>query len=427
MIIPSIDLMKGKAVQLKQGREKLLEVENPLELAQKFSKFGPLAIIDLDAALEIGANEELIGQICQVADCRVGGGIRNLDKARRILELGAEKIIIGTAAWKERRLNRDFLKGLRETLGREKIILALDCSDEQVLIRGWRESTGINIFSLLEEASEFASEFLITCVEKEGCLQGTDLAFYKKIRETCHFPVTAAGGISTIEEIIALTQMNIDVQLGLAIYSGRLKLEEAFVASLNWNRGIFGLLPAVVTDEVGRLLMLAWVSPESLKMTFESGRATYFSRSRQALWIKGESSGNYQNWLKARADCDGDTVLLVVSQTGTGACHKGNYSCFGSQDFRLEDLYSVVRDRLTHPVANSYTASLNDKTVREKILEESSELTEARNRDEIVWEAADLLYFITVLLAREQIDFPEVLNELKRRRRKTRARHQALS
>jgi phosphoribosyl-ATP pyrophosphohydrolase/phosphoribosyl-AMP cyclohydrolase len=427
MIIPSIDLMKGKAVQLKQGREKLLEVENPLELAQKFSKFGPLAIIDLDAALEIGANEELIGQICQVADCRVGGGIRNLNKARRILELGAEKIIIGTAAWKERRLNRDFLKDLRETLGREKIILALDCSDEQVLIRGWRESTGINIFSLLEEASEFASEFLITCVEKEGCLQGTDLAFYKKIRETCHFPVTAAGGISTIEEIIALTQMNIDVQLGLAIYSGRLKLEEAFVASLNWNRGIFGLLPAVVTDEVGRLLMLAWVSPESLKMTFESGRATYFSRSRQALWIKGESSGNYQNWLKARADCDGDTVLLVVSQTGTGACHKGNYSCFGSQDFRLEDLYSVVRDRLTHPVANSYTASLNDKTVREKILEESSELTEARNRDEIVWEAADLLYFITVLLAREQIDFPEVLNELKRRRRKTRAKHQALS
>jgi phosphoribosyl-ATP pyrophosphohydrolase/phosphoribosyl-AMP cyclohydrolase len=427
MIIPSIDLMKGKAVQLKQGREKLLEVENPLELAQKFSKFGPLAIIDLDAALEIGANEELIGQICQVADCRVGGGIRNLNKARRILELGAEKIIIGTAAWKERRLNRDFLKDLRETLGREKIILALDCSDEQVLIRGWRESTGINIFSLLEEASEFASEFLITCVEKEGCLQGTDLAFYKKIRETCHFPVTAAGGISTIEEIIALTQMNIDVQLGLAIYSGRLKLEEAFVASLNWNRGIFGLLPAVVTDEVGRLLMLAWVSPESLKMTFESGRATYFSRSRQALWIKGESSGNYQNWLKARADCDGDAVLLVVSQTGTGACHKGNYSCFGSQDFRLEDLYSVVRDRLTHPVANSYTASLNDKTVREKILEESSELTEARNRDEIVWEAADLLYFITVLLAREQIDFPEVLNELKRRRRKTRAKHQALS
>jgi len=427
MIIPSIDLMKGKAVQLKQGREKLLEVENPLELAQKFSKFGPLAIIDLDAALEIGANEELIGQICQVADCRVGGGIRNLDKARRILELGAEKIIIGTAAWKERRLNRDFLKGLRETLGREKIILALDCSHEQVLIRGWRESTGINIFSLLEEASEFASEFLITCVEKEGCLQGTDLAFYKRIRETCHFPVTAAGGISTIEEIIALTQMNIDVQLGLAIYSGRLKLEEAFVASLNWNRGIFGLLPAVVTDEVGRLLMLAWVSPESLKMTFESGRATYFSRSRQALWIKGESSGNYQNWLKARADCDGDAVLLVVSQTGTGACHKGNYSCFGSQDFRLEDLYSVVRDRLTHPVANSYTASLNDKTVREKILEESSELTEARNRDEIVWEAADLLYFITVLLAREQIDFPEVLNELKRRRRKTRAKHQALS
>jgi len=423
MIIPSIDLMKGKVVQLKQGKEKLLEMEKPLELAQKFSQFGPLAVIDLDAALEIGTNEELIGQICQVADCRVGGGIRNLEKARRILELGAEKIIIGTAAWKGSRLNQDFLKSLRETIGREKIILALDCFEEQVLVKGWRESTGVNIFSLLEEASEFASEFLITCVEKEGCLQGTDLAFYKKIREACHFPVTAAGGISSVEEIRVLTEMNIDVQLGLAIYSGKLKLEEAFIASLNWNRGIFGLLPAVVVDEVGRLLMLAWVSPESLKMTFESGRATYFSRSRQALWIKGESSGNYQNWLKARVDCDGDTVLLVVSQVGTGACHKGNYSCFGGQDFRLEDLYSVVRDRLTHPVANSYTASLNDKTVREKILEEASELTQARNRDEIVWEAADLLYFITVLLAREQINLHEVLNELQRRRRKARTKH----
>jgi len=427
MIIPSIDLMKGKAVQLKQGKEKLLEIEKPLELAHKFSQFGPLAVIDLDAALETGTNEELIGKICQVADCRVGGGIRNLDKAQRILELGAEKIIIGTGAWKERRLNQDFLKALRETLGREKIILALDCFGEQVLIKGWRESTGINVFSLLEEASEFASEFLITCVEKEGCLQGTDLAFYKKIREVCHFPVTAAGGITTVEEILALTQMNIDVQLGLAIYTGKLKLEEAFVASLNWNRGIFGLLPSVVVDEVGRLLMLAWVSPESLKMTFESGRATYFSRSRQALWIKGESSGKYQNWLKARVDCDGDTVLLVVSQVATGACHKGNYSCFGGQDFRLEDLYSVIKDRLTHPVANSYTASLNDKTVREKILEEASELTEARNRDEIVWETADLLYFITVLLAREQIDIHEIFNELKRRRRKARANRQASS
>ena len=427
MIIPSIDLMKGKAVQLKQGREKLLELERPLELAHNFSRFGPLTVIDLDAALETGANEELIGQICQVADCRVGGGIRDLDKARRILELGAEKIIIGTAAWKGKRLNRDFLNSLRETSGRERIILALDCVGEQVVIRGWRESTGINIFSLLEEAGEFASEFLITCVEKEGCLQGTDLAFYRKIRETCHFPVTAAGGISTVEEISALTQMNIDVQLGLAIYSGKLKLEEAFIASLNWNRGIFGLLPAVVVDEVGRLLMLAWVSPESLKMTFESGRATYFSRSRQTLWIKGESSGNYQNWLKARVDCDGDTVLLVVSQIGTGACHKGNYSCFGSRDFRLEDLYSVVKDRLIHPVPDSYTASLNDKTVRAKILEEAGELVAARNRNEIIWETADLIYFIFVLLAREQIDLHEVLNELRRRRRKARAKHQALN
>lgn len=418
MIIPSIDLMQGKAVQLKQGKEKLLEVEKAIELARKFSKFGPLAVIDLDAALEAGSNEELIGQICQMAECRVGGGIRDIDKAGRILELGAEKIIIGTAAWKENRLNKDFLHRLTEAFGRSRIILALDCFKEKVVIKGWREETGVNIFSLLDEAGEYASEFLVTCVEKEGGLQGTDINFFKKLRDASNLPITAAGGISSVEEIVALSQMEIDVQLGLAIYTGKLKLEEAFVASLNWNKGASGLLPAVVVDEIGRLLMLAWVSPESLKKTFQTGKTCFFSRSKKTLWTKGESSGNFQELLRARADCDSDAVLFVVKQSGKGACHKGNYSCFGAKEFRLEDLYQIVSERIKNPRPQSYTASLTDRTVREKLLEEAAELIEAEGKKEIVWEAADLLYFLTVLLAREQVDLQEVLRELHRRRRK---------
>jgi len=394
----------------------VLELDNPLELAKKFYPFGPLAVIDLDAAFETGSNEEIIRDICQVADCRVGGGIRDIEKARRILELGAEKIIIVTAAWKENRLNKDFLRNLTKSLGRAKIILALDCLDGKVLIKGWRKTTGEDIFSLLDEAAEFASEFLVTCVEKEGGLQGTDLNLYQKLRSATKFPITAAGGITTVEEVAALSQMEINVQLGLAIYSGKLELEEAFTASLNWNQGIFGLLPAVVVDEVGRVLMLAWVSAESLRKTLESGKTTFFSRSRQTLWTKGESSGNYQNLLKARVDCDGDAVLLVVSQSGSGACHKGNYSCFGGQDFRLEDLYGVVRERLDHPTPNSYTASLTDETVRKKLVEEARELAAAKGRKEIIWEAADLFYFATVLLARERVSIQEVQRELGRRR-----------
>jgi len=418
MIIPSIDLSQGKAVQLRQGREKMLEVDRPLELAQKFSQFGPLAVIDLDEALEAGSNEELIGKICKVAECRVGGGIRNIDKAGRILELGAEKIIVGSAAWKGNRLNQDFLLQLSQNFGRHRIILALDCWQGKVVIKGWRKETGVSIFSVLDEAGEYASELLVTCVEKEGRLQGTNLSFFEKLRAATRLPITAAGGISALDEISALSQMNIDVQLGMALYTGRLKLKEAFAASLNWEKDPSGLLPAVVVDELGRVLMLAWVSLESLQKTFQTEKTCFFSRSRKTLWSKGETSGNLQELLRVRTDCDGDAVLFVVRQKGSGACHKGNYSCFGGKEFRLEDLYQVVSERIKNPRPESYTASLTDRRVREKLQEEATELIEAQGREEIIWEAADLLYFITVLLAKEQIELKDVFRELQRRRQK---------
>ncbi|MGQ9800621.1 MAG: phosphoribosyl-AMP cyclohydrolase [Candidatus Saccharicenans sp.] len=418
MIISSIDLMQGKAVQLKQGKEKLLESDKVLDLAREFSRFGPLAVIDLDAVFENGSNEELIGQLCQLSDCRVGGGIRDVEKARRILDLGAEKIIIGTAAWKGDGLNRTFLQRMISSFGRHRIILALDCYKEEVVIGGWSHKTGINIFSLLPEVNQLASELLITCVEKEGCLQGTDVEFFKKIRVATDLPVTAAGGISSLEEIAVLGQLGIDVQLGMAIYSRKLKLEEALIASLNWSLGTSGLLPAVVVDEVGRVLMLAWISPESLRRTFGQGRTCFYSRSRKTLWTKGETSGFTQQFLQIRVDCDSDTVLLKVKQDGTGACHRGNYSCFGAREFRLEDLYLIVEERIKNYVSGSYTAELTDKTVREKLKEEAIELIEARGKKEIIWEAADLLYFLTVLLVREQVDIKDIFWELARRRRK---------
>ena len=120
--------------------------------------------------------------------------------------------------------------------------------------------------------------------------------------------------------------------------------------------------------------------------------------------------------MRLRTDCDGDTVLFIVQQKGSGACHKGNYSCFGRKEFRLEDLYQVVSERIKNPRPESYTASLNHRTVREKLQEEAAELIEAQGREEIIWVAADLLYFITVLLAKEQIELKDVFRELQRRR-----------
>ena len=416
MIIPSIDIMNKRVVQLRQGKKKMLEVEEPLEVAERFKRFGPLAVIDLDAALGKGNNEEVIGEICAISECRVGGGIRDIEKAKRIVDMGAEKIIIGTQAFKGGNINRAFLKKMVEALGRERIILALDTYRGEIVTKGWREKTGIGIFKVLKEAGRFASEFLITCVEREGCLMGTDIPFFEQVRRITDLPITAAGGITTLDEISALSHLEIDVQLGMSIYTGRIRLEDAFVASLNWDRSVFGLLPVVVVDEDYRVLMLAWANKESVRKTFETSKTCFYSRSRNTLWTKGETSKNFQILLKARTDCDNDTIMFVVRQEGTGACHKGSYTCFGDREFGLGDLYRVIEARIKSGDKNSYTASLSDRRVREKLIEEAGEVTNAITRGEKIWEAADLIYFTTVLLAKEGISINEVMRELKRRR-----------
>ncbi|MGB4704978.1 MAG: phosphoribosyl-ATP diphosphatase [Candidatus Saccharicenans sp.] len=417
MIIPSIDLMNGKAVQLRQGKDLVLENGDPLNLAEKFYRYGPLAVIDLDAALARGHNLALIKKLCRQYECRVGGGLRTTEQVGEILAAGASRVIIGTAAWKDKKLNQSFLSELKSKFGKDSLILALDCLGENIMIKGWTENTGVKIFDIIPEASHYVSGFLVTCINREGCLQGTDLEFFSRIRKSSDLPVIAAGGITSAEEIAALSQLDMDVQLGMSIYTEKLKLPEAFAASLNWQKGLEGLLPTIVYDENGNVLMLAWSSPESLKKSLENGLACYYSRSRKKLWIKGETTGNFQELLRVRSDCDGDSLLFVVRQKGSGACHKGQQTCFGTASFTLNHLFDVIRERLENPSPGSYTASLDHRLVREKLLEEAGELVEAETPEEIIWEAADLLYFTLVLLARQNISFAEVLGELQRRHR----------
>ncbi len=422
MIIPSIDLMNGKAVQLRQGKIPVLEKDDPLNLAEKFHRFGPLAIIDIDAAIGKGNNVSLIKKLCRQYECRVGEVLRTADQVAEILTAGATQVIIGTAAWQGKKLNQSFLSELKSKFGKNSLILALDCAEENIMIKGWTENTGIKLFEVIPEASQYVSGLLVTCINREGCLQGTDLEFFSRIRKSSDIPVIAAGGITTPEEIAALSQLDMDVQLGMSIYTEKIKLPEAFSASLNWNRGIDGLLPTVAYDENGNVLMIAWSSPESLKMTLEKGLACYYSRSRKKLWTKGETTGNFQELLRVRSDCDGDSLLFVVRQKGTGACHKGRQTCFGAGSFTLNRLFAVIGERIENPSPDSYTASLDDRQVREKILEEAYELAEAGTPENIVWEAADLIYFILVLLAKKNIKFSDVLAELHRRKKKKKFR-----
>jgi phosphoribosyl-ATP pyrophosphohydrolase/phosphoribosyl-AMP cyclohydrolase len=414
MIIPSIDLMDGKAVQLRQGREKVLERDDPLELAEEFGRFGEIAVIDLDAAMGIGSNTEVIRELCKRAECRPGGGIRSVERARELVSYGATKVIVGTTAFENDAINHAFLGEISSAVGRERLMIAVDALSQEIVTQAWKHQTGLDLFAVLPDLQRYASSFLFTCVEREGMLQGTDMETIRRLAEAApDSSLTVAGGITTQEEVVALARMGLDAQLGMALYTGRLDLVECFIESLNWRSD---LLPTVTCDQDGQILMLAYSNKESLRKTFETGSMWYFSRSRDKLWRKGETSGHVQTFVRMRADCDRDALLATVRQRGA-ACHLGSYSCFGDKRFTLQELSRVVEARLENPTPGSYTATLTPDLVREKLLEEANEVVEAEGRAHITHEAADVLYFLVALLARSGVELDEVMCELRRRRR----------
>uniref|UniRef100_A0A7V1EIW3 Histidine biosynthesis bifunctional protein HisIE n=1 Tax=candidate division WOR-3 bacterium TaxID=2052148 RepID=A0A7V1EIW3_UNCW3 len=324
MVIGSIDLMGGKVVQLKQGRDKVLEFDDALSRAKEFNKYNEIAVIDLDAAMGKGENLNLIKDLLKVADCRVGGGIRSIEKAKELILAGANKIIIGSRAFEKKNINHKFLTALKKEIGQERIIIALDTFNNRVVVSGWQEHTDIELFDVIKEFESYTNEFLFTFVETEGMMQGIDIEKAKAIREKTDKKITVAGGVSSLNEVKILAEMDIDVQLGMGLYTKRISLVDAFIESLNWKSE---LIPTITQDISGLVLMLAYSNKESLRKTFETGKMWYFSRSRKELWFKGKTSGNFQEVIKLRADCDRDGILALVRQRGV-ACHTGNLSCF---------------------------------------------------------------------------------------------------
>jgi phosphoribosylformimino-5-aminoimidazole carboxamide ribonucleotide (ProFAR) isomerase len=218
MIIPCIDLMDGKVVQLVQGREKFLELPDPLAVLEKFAAYPQIQVIDLDGALARGDHSEIIRELCQRKPCRVGGGIRTVDKALHTVQAGAYKVIVGSSAFTSRGINIDFLRALLAAVPREKLMIAVDCLGDRVAIRGWRETLPLTSTQTLAQLEPYCSEFLCTYIDAEGQLQGTNLAWFRSLRSVTQLPITAAGGITTDEEINALEELGMNAALGMAIY-----------------------------------------------------------------------------------------------------------------------------------------------------------------------------------------------------------------
>ena len=306
MLIPPIDLMGGEAVQLIGGKDHALSAGDPRPLAEKFGRVGEIAIVDLDAALGTGDNTELIKELLPLASCRVGGGIRSIEAAITWLDAGATKVVLGTAATPE----------VLSALPPERTVVALDSFEGEVVTHGWTKGTGQRVEDKLEELRGLTSGFLLTFVEREGRMTGTDpeiLRRYLDAAGDCR--VTFAGGITGAEEIGSIHALGADAQVGMALYKGEVTLGESVAASLRSDRPD-GLWPTVVSNERGQTLGLAYSNLESLSASIETGDAHYWSRSRGELWQKGLTSGATQTFHRLDLDCDSDALKFTVTQAG---------------------------------------------------------------------------------------------------------------
>jgi phosphoribosylformimino-5-aminoimidazole carboxamide ribotide isomerase len=218
MIIPCIDLMGGKVVQLVQGKDKALELPDPLAVLEKFPAYPEIQVIDLDAAMGREAQAEIVRELCARKPCRVGGGIRSVERAQQVADDGAKKIIVGSAAFTPNGIDHEFLRALTQQIPRDKLMIAVDCLGDRVAIRGWRETLPLTSTEVLGALEPYCSEFLCTYIDAEGKLQGTNLDWFRKLRAATRLPITAAGGITTDEEIRSLAALGMHAALGMAIY-----------------------------------------------------------------------------------------------------------------------------------------------------------------------------------------------------------------
>jgi phosphoribosyl-AMP cyclohydrolase / phosphoribosyl-ATP pyrophosphohydrolase len=409
MIIPSIDISGGQAVQLVEGETLAIEAGDPGPLLDRFGLIGEVAVIDIDAARGDGDNRELVAELCRRGRVRVGGGIRDIPTALHWLDLGAEKVIVGTAATPE----------LLGELPTDRVIVALDSRDGEVLTHGWRESSGSDLMTRIEELRRLCGGFLITFIEREGRLEGTDLDRAKEVvAAAAPARVTIAGGIRSAEEVATLERLGADSQVGMALYTGDMTMADAVAATLTTDRPD-GFWPTVVVDQSGTALGQVYSSVESLNRAIEERRGVYQSRSR-GIWVKGETSGATQELLAVDVDCDRDSLRFTVRQNGPGFCHTGDRTCWG------EDRGVARLERRLGQIALSEAPSSNTRKLLDdpdllaaKLTEEAAELGAAQSNAEVIHEAADLLYFLLVRATAAGVALEDVARELDLREHRT--------
>ncbi len=451
-IYPAIDIIDGKCVRLVQGdySQKTTFAENPVEVAKKWEKQGGefLHIVDLDGA-KSGKSENfaVIKAIIEAVNIpvEVGGGIRTLEDVDKMIELGVKRVIIGTSAIE----NPNVVKRAVDKYG-EKIAVGIDAKDGKVAVCGWEEVSEVSAIDLAIKMRKIGVKYIIyTDIATDGMLKGPNVSAMAEMVRESGVNVIASGGVSSLDDISALGKAKVQgAIIGKALYTENISLPDAvklgkeiegspydFISGLKFDEK--GLIPTIAQDaKSGEVLMCAYMNEESLKKTIDSKNAVYFSRSRQELWEKGATSGHYQKVKNILVDCDCDAIVLKVEQTGA-ACHTNNYSCFYREavggileeittgrnigEGVLYDVFDTIVSRKENPKEGSYTNYLLDKgidKILKKVGEEATEtIIAAKGEDngEVVYEAADLLYHLSVMLVDKGLTWDDIFDELAKR------------
>ncbi len=394
-----------------------LNKENPVELAKYYSDQGADAILVFDFSKDDKEHDQSIGllkEICRVSEVPVyaGGNIKRMEDVKKIIYAGAAKAFLNYS----KEGNVALTKEVSDKFGKEKIA-AMILNEKEVA-----NEDLIGLYILFEESNveavekELAEPFILVSESEDLASVAGFLAKEKILGVACPY-------VSDVENNLMEMKATLEED-GIAM--NNLKSSIAF-SELKTDEN--GLIPVIVQDyKTNQVLMLAYMNEESFNQTLRLGRMTYYSRSRQELWLKGDTSGHYQYVKEISYDCDKDTLLAKVSQVGA-ACHTGEYSCFYSQltsaEYNatdsskvLENVYATIMDRKENPKEGSYTNYLFDKgidKILKKVGEEATEIViAAKNPDpeEIKYEIADFLYHTMVLMAERGVTWDDIMKEL---------------
>jgi len=469
-VIPCLDVANGRVVK-GVSFENLRDAGDPVEAASRYESEGAdeLAFLDIAAAHEKrGTLVELVGRVAEALSIpfTVGGGVRSVEDADALLRAGADRVTVNTAAIEDPSL----ITRLSEQFGAQCVVVAIDgkrlrdpngLSVMRVMTHGGRRPVDRTVTSWAAAAAAAgAGEILLTSVDADGTQAGFDLEMLRAVRSVVGVPIVASGGAGRLEDFAkAVLIGGADAVLAASVFHDRIFTVGAVKEAMR-RAGLAvrpaparartllprydqnGLVPVIMRDvTTGKVLTLAWANAEAIAKTRETGLAHFYSRSRKALWLKGETSGNIQRIAGISLDCDDDAVLYDVRPSGP-ACHTGADSCFTSVEsfesfdgadlpeaasldadaLDLTELFAIVRNRRESPVTGSYTNKLFDDgiaRIAQKVGEEAVETALASvtgDGNALAGEAADLLYHLAVLLTARGVAPGEVAAKLAERR-----------